>query len=130
MKRKGGGANLSLGSLNFDYFHAFFSLMETMLLPPLDEYRLHTRKEEEEKNLVPLSKVVKGVLLQQLVQAVVAHALFLQYEKSSVFYVSRTLLFYLSWPWFRAKIKSLGLATTRLQDQFLRVASSLPSTEW
>ncbi|KAB5557362.1 SPHINGANINE C4-MONOOXYGENASE 1-LIKE [Salix viminalis] len=47
------------------------------LLPPLDEYRLHTRKEEEEKNLVPLSKVVKGVLLQQLVQAVVAHALFL-----------------------------------------------------
>ncbi|KAJ6412440.1 hypothetical protein OIU84_005484 [Salix udensis] len=59
------------------------------LLPPLDEYRLHTRKEEEEKNLVPLSKVVKGVLLQQLVQAVVAHALFLQYEKSSVFYVSR-----------------------------------------
>ena len=47
------------------------------LLPPLDEYRLHTRKEEKEKNLVPLSKVVKGVLLQQLVQAVVAHALFL-----------------------------------------------------
>jgi sphinganine C4-monooxygenase len=47
------------------------------LLPPLDEYRLHTRKEEEEKNLVPLSKVIKGVLLQQLVQAVVAHALFL-----------------------------------------------------
>lgn len=46
------------------------------LLPPLDKYRLHTRKEEEEKNLVPLPKVVKGVLLQQLVQAVVAHALF------------------------------------------------------
>ncbi|KAA8537981.1 hypothetical protein F0562_027440 [Nyssa sinensis] len=47
------------------------------LLPPLDSYRLHTRKEEEEKNLVPLSFVVKGVLLQQLVQATVAHALFL-----------------------------------------------------
>ncbi|KAJ6405527.1 hypothetical protein OIU84_013482 [Salix udensis] len=47
------------------------------LLPPLDGYRLHTRKEEEEKNLVPLSKVVKGVLLQQLLQAAVAHVLFL-----------------------------------------------------
>ena len=35
-------------------------------------YRLHTRREEEVKNLVPLSNVVKGVLLQQLVQAAVA----------------------------------------------------------
>ncbi|KAG6774396.1 hypothetical protein POTOM_021749 [Populus tomentosa] len=55
------------------------------LLPPLDEYRLHTRKEEEEKNLVPLSKVIKGVLLQQLVQAVVAHALFLLYAGKCFF---------------------------------------------
>ncbi|KAM0062700.1 putative sphingolipid C4-monooxygenase [Helianthus debilis subsp. tardiflorus] len=47
------------------------------LLPPLDNYRLHTRKEEDVKNSVPLSSVVKGVLLQQLVQAVVAHLLFL-----------------------------------------------------
>lgn len=46
------------------------------MLPPLDRYRLHTRKEEEEKNLVPLGAVVKGVLLQQLVQAIVAHGLF------------------------------------------------------
>ncbi|KAI4352793.1 hypothetical protein L6164_007012 [Bauhinia variegata] len=42
------------------------------LLPPLDNFRLHTRKEEQAKNLVPLSSVVKGVLLQQLVQAIVA----------------------------------------------------------
>lgn len=42
------------------------------LLPPLDNYRLHTRREEKEKNMVPLSAVVKGVLLQQLVQATVA----------------------------------------------------------
>lgn len=42
------------------------------LLPPLDNYRLHSRREEDEKNLVPLSAVVKGVLLQQLVQATVA----------------------------------------------------------
>ncbi|THU44609.1 hypothetical protein C4D60_Mb02t09170 [Musa balbisiana] len=47
------------------------------LLPRLDRYRLHTEKEEEQKNLVRLSTVVKGVLLQQLVQATVAQVLFL-----------------------------------------------------
>lgn len=47
------------------------------MLPPLDDYRLHTRKEEDEKNSVSLSTVVKGVLLQQLVQATVAQVLFL-----------------------------------------------------
>lgn len=47
------------------------------LLPTLDNYRLHTKREEELKNSVPLSSVVKGVLLQQLVQATVAQALFL-----------------------------------------------------
>lgn len=54
------------------------------LLPPLDRYRLHTRKEEAQKNLVPISAVVKGVLLQQLVQATVAHALFLVTAKLSL----------------------------------------------
>lgn len=47
------------------------------LLPPLDNYRLHTRKEEEQRNLVSMPSVVKGVLLQQLVQASVAELLFL-----------------------------------------------------
>ncbi|KAH0758662.1 hypothetical protein KY290_022155 [Solanum tuberosum] len=47
------------------------------LLPPMDKYRLHTRKEENAKNLVPLASVVKGVLLQQFFQATVAHLLFL-----------------------------------------------------
>ncbi|KAJ7973984.1 Sphinganine C4-monooxygenase 1-like [Quillaja saponaria] len=47
------------------------------LLPPLDNYRLHTRKEEEEKNTVPRASVVKGVLFQQLLQATVAQVLFL-----------------------------------------------------
>ncbi|PKA51310.1 Sphinganine C(4)-monooxygenase 2 [Apostasia shenzhenica] len=47
------------------------------LLPPLDRYRLHTRMEQEQKNLVPISAVIKGVLLQQLVQATVARLLFL-----------------------------------------------------
>ncbi|KAF7126329.1 hypothetical protein RHSIM_Rhsim11G0089300 [Rhododendron simsii] len=53
------------------------------LLPPLDKYRLHTRKEEEERNLVPLRSVVKGVLLQQLVQVTVAHGVFLVTSRAS-----------------------------------------------
>ncbi|KAJ0086837.1 hypothetical protein Patl1_07950 [Pistacia atlantica] len=48
-----------------------------MLLPSLDNYRLHTKQEEDEKNSVSLAVVVKGVLLQQLVQATVAQGLFL-----------------------------------------------------
>lgn len=54
------------------------------LLPPLDQYRLHTRKEEEQKNLVPLSSVIKGVLLQQLVQATVAGLMFLVSSSKSL----------------------------------------------
>ena len=51
---------------------------------PLERYRLHTRAEEE-KNLVSLPAVVRGVLLQQLVQAIVAMILFM---------VRRQLAFY------------------------------------
>lgn len=47
-----------------------------VLLGSLDDYRLHTKKEEDEKNLVSKKDVVKGVLLQQAVQAVVATILF------------------------------------------------------
>ncbi|KAI3945524.1 hypothetical protein MKW98_018341 [Papaver atlanticum] len=47
------------------------------LLPPLDHYRLHTRKEKDAKNVVPLPTVIKGVLLQQSIQATVAYSLFL-----------------------------------------------------
>ncbi|KAK4764440.1 hypothetical protein SAY87_013878 [Trapa incisa] len=42
----------------------------------LDNYRLHSRKEEDDKNLVSKTTVVKGVILQQVVQAVVAIFLF------------------------------------------------------
>ncbi|XP_075481869.1 sphinganine C4-monooxygenase 1-like [Primulina tabacum] len=42
----------------------------------LDNYRLHTRKDEDEKNLASKKDVFKGVLLQQAVQAVVATVLF------------------------------------------------------
>ncbi|CAA0834949.1 Sphinganine C(4)-monooxygenase 2 [Striga hermonthica] len=53
------------------------------LLPPLDNYRLHTKTEENEKNVVPLGSVIKGVLLQQFVQAVVAELLFLVTSNAS-----------------------------------------------
>lgn len=47
-----------------------------MIFGCMDQYRLHSRKDEEEKNLVPKKTVVKGVLLQQVVQAIVAIILF------------------------------------------------------
>ncbi|CAA0833075.1 Sphinganine C(4)-monooxygenase 2 [Striga hermonthica] len=47
-----------------------------VLLGSLDNYRLHSRKDEDEKNLVLKRDVIKGVLLQQAVQAVVATILF------------------------------------------------------
>ncbi|XP_057818398.2 sphinganine C4-monooxygenase 2 [Cryptomeria japonica] len=43
-----------------------------VLLEHLDGYRMHTVAEEKMKNLVSKSTVVKGVLLQQLIQAMVA----------------------------------------------------------
>ncbi|KAK3223056.1 hypothetical protein Dsin_010081 [Dipteronia sinensis] len=42
----------------------------------LENYRLHSRKDEDEKNLVSKPAVVKGVLLQQFLQAIVAILLF------------------------------------------------------
>lgn len=47
-----------------------------IMLGSCDSYRLHSRKEEDEKNLVSKMTVVRGVLLQQLVQAVVSTILF------------------------------------------------------
>lgn len=42
----------------------------------MDKYRLHSKEEEDAKNLVSKRDVVTGVLLQQLVQAAVAAATF------------------------------------------------------
>lgn len=47
-----------------------------VVLGKYDKYRLHTREDEDVKNLVSKSEVVKGVLFQQLVQACVATLLF------------------------------------------------------
>lgn len=47
-----------------------------MLLGSMDNYRLHSRKDEDEKNLASKSQVVRGVLLQQAFQAIIAMILF------------------------------------------------------
>lgn len=52
-----------------------YSGMYHYVIPPHEKYRLHS-VEEEEKNLVTVPQVVKGVLLQQVVQVAVALLLF------------------------------------------------------
>ncbi|KAE8667635.1 Sphinganine C(4)-monooxygenase 1 [Hibiscus syriacus] len=47
-----------------------------MCLGSFENYRLHSKRDEEEKNLVSKRTVVKGVLLQQFLQAAVAILLF------------------------------------------------------
>nr|XP_010909457.1 sphinganine C4-monooxygenase 2 [Elaeis guineensis] len=47
-----------------------------MMFGSLEKYRLHSRKDEDIKNLVSKREVVNGVLLQQLVQATVAFLVF------------------------------------------------------
>ncbi|XP_022968089.1 sphinganine C4-monooxygenase 2-like isoform X2 [Cucurbita maxima] len=47
-----------------------------ILLGSFENYRLHSKEDELEKNVVSKSTVVRGVLLQQTIQAVVAILLF------------------------------------------------------
>ena len=47
-----------------------------VLLGCFENCRLHSKKDEDEKNLVSKATVVKGVLLQQTIQAIVAIILF------------------------------------------------------
>ncbi|XP_010937114.2 sphinganine C4-monooxygenase 2 [Elaeis guineensis] len=47
-----------------------------MILGSLEKYRLHSKKDEDIKNLVSKREVAKGVLLQQLVQAAIAFLVF------------------------------------------------------
>lgn len=48
-------------------------------LGSMERYRLHSKIDEDEKNLVTKSAVVKGVLLQQTLQAIIAVILFKVY---------------------------------------------------
>lgn len=61
-----------------------------VLLGYFENYRLHSKKDEDEKNLVSKGTVVKGVLLQQIVQAIVAILLFTVsvFRSSSIFWVA------------------------------------------
>ena len=54
-----------------------YSGMYMVLGKSMDKYRLHSRKEEDSKNLVSKGEVVKAVLLQQLVQAAIAAVTFM-----------------------------------------------------
>ncbi|XP_022159270.1 sphinganine C4-monooxygenase 1-like [Momordica charantia] len=47
-----------------------------VLLGFFENYRLHSKKDEDEKNLVSKATVVRGVLFQQFIQAIVAIILF------------------------------------------------------
>ncbi|XP_022998593.1 sphinganine C4-monooxygenase 1-like [Cucurbita maxima] len=47
-----------------------------VILGFFENYRLHSKKDEDEKNLVSKSTVVRGVLFQQFIQAIVAIILF------------------------------------------------------
>lgn len=47
-----------------------------VLLSPFENYRLHPKKDEHVKNSVSKRTVVRGVLLQQTLQAAVAVILF------------------------------------------------------
>ncbi|TVU11377.1 hypothetical protein EJB05_44962, partial [Eragrostis curvula] len=60
-----------------------YSAMYMALGQSMDKYRLHSRSEEDSKNLVSKRDVVKGVLLQQLVQAAVAAVVFTVTGESS-----------------------------------------------
>lgn len=55
-----------------------------LLFGSLDNYRLHSKLDEDTKNLVSKTTVVKGVLLQQAVQAIVAIILFTVHFNQSI----------------------------------------------
>jgi sphinganine C4-monooxygenase len=69
-----------------------YSGMYMALGQSMDRYRLHPRKEEDSKNLVSKREVIKGVLLQQLVQAGVAAVVFTVRTSPYVLYISYALV--------------------------------------
>ncbi|KAL7132863.1 hypothetical protein ABFS83_12G103300 [Erythranthe nasuta] len=78
MELTNGGLQISdelLGTFAPIVLYWFYSGIYVML-GSMENYRLHSKKDEDEKNLVPKKVVVVGVLLQQVVQALVATVLF------------------------------------------------------
>lgn len=80
MKRVGGGMEFSLSDellgtvMPIVVYWVYSGLY--MMFGSYDNYRLHSRQDEHDKNLVTKPTVIKGVLLQQALQAVVAIILF------------------------------------------------------
>lgn len=68
-----------------------------LMLGGMDNYRLHSQKDEDEKNLVSKKEVVKGVLLQQVVQAAVATLLFTVSYFDDHLELLQSFDFYLFW---------------------------------
>ncbi|GMI75352.1 sphingoid base hydroxylase 2 [Hibiscus trionum] len=62
-------------------FYWVYSGMYVILEYSFEKYKLHSKQEEMEKNLVPRKTVIKGVLRQQTFQAV---AFFLMFKMSGV----------------------------------------------
>lgn len=52
-----------------------------MILERFDEYRLHTKEEEEAKNVISKSVVAKGLLIQQFIQISVSLLVFMVYKR-------------------------------------------------
>lgn len=75
-------------------YAGMYHMMMMMMMPPaLEPFRLHSVQEEEQRNLVTLPQVVKGVLLQQAIQALVALLLFVGSSSSLDFHFPFLLLF-------------------------------------
>lgn len=80
-------------------------------LGSLDKYRLHSKIDEDEKNLVTKSAVVKGVLLQQTLQAIISVILFkvsvpLSISLPSLWQICEFIGF---WLWIMPMLSSLCL---------------------
>jgi sphinganine C4-monooxygenase len=75
------------------YAGMYHMLMMMMMPAALERFRLHSVQEEEQRNLVTLPQVVKGVLLQQAIQALVALILFVVSSSSLDFRFPFLVLF-------------------------------------
>ncbi|KAK1266437.1 Sphinganine C(4)-monooxygenase 2 [Acorus gramineus] len=70
-----------------------------MILGSTKKYRLHSYEEEDQKNLVSKREAIKGVLLQQIVQVIVAFLMFkvlhfnlLAFQQTSIIYMSKQFI--------------------------------------
>lgn len=72
----------------------------------LDRYRLHSRRDEETKNIASRKDVVRGVLLQQAIQAAISVAV-LKVSRAQLFLFIVIVYARMSYPWLISALKSL-----------------------